>query len=124
MTLASRALGVGVLFAMLLCRSSASFVNAATLSCGRAATLDDLGECITAQMPQESSRGYFPPTARERADWRSLVRTMLDGTCEPTLPASLTGIVERRLFRDDSNGRRYCVLMEVLDADANGRVDR
>jgi hypothetical protein len=124
MTLVRRVLHVSVFLAMLFHRSSGSFVDAATLSCSGATTLDDLSRCIGAQMPQEASNGYFPPTTKEQAAWRSVVRSMLQGTCEPELPARLAGIMQLRTFHDSSNGRSYCVLMEVLDADASGDVDR
>jgi hypothetical protein len=114
----------GVLLAMLFCRSSASFVDAAVLSCSGSRTLDALARCIGSQMPQAASSGYFQPSARERAEWRRVVRAMLEGRCDLALPGRLAGVMQVRTVRDGSNGRGYCVFMEVLDADRNGIVDR
>jgi hypothetical protein len=75
-------------------------------------------------MPQAASSGYFQPSSRERADWRRVVRAMLEGRCDPDLPGRLSAVMQVRTVRDGSNGRSYCVFMEVLDADRNGTVDR
>ena len=75
-------------------------------------------------MPGSGSNGYAAPTAAQQADWRAVVREMLDGACSLTLPPTLTGIMQRRTFTDGGNGRSYCVLMEVLDANNDATVDR
>jgi hypothetical protein len=124
MTGASRALNAGVLLAMLICRSSSAPVHAATLACAEAATLDALVACISAQMPPQGSNGYFAPTSADQTAWRAVVSGMLAGVCAGDLPPRLATIMQRRWFDDRASSRRYCLLMEVLDADGNGRVDR
>jgi hypothetical protein len=124
MTLTSSLLRVGVVLGMLCCRSSPSSVDVAILSCSGATTLDELSGCVTTQMPAFESGGFFQPSAKEQADWRRVVRAMLEGACEQELPASLADVMQRRAFHDSSNGRQYCVFLEVLDADRNGYVDR
>jgi hypothetical protein len=104
--------------------STAASAGAATLTCPSAATLDALATCIRGQMPGSGSNGYVAPTLAQQADWRAVAREMLQGTCSTTLPAGLTGILQRRAFTDSGNGRSYCLLMEVLDANNNGKVDR
>jgi hypothetical protein len=47
---------------------------------------------------------------------------MLRGSCDFTLPASLSGIMQIRTFTDSGNGRDYCVLMEVRAATSNSSV--
>src|SRR5207344_138174 len=96
--------------------------HAAELTCPSATTLDALASCIRNQMPASGSNGYVAPTAAQQSDWRLVVRQMLDGTCSSTLPAGLTGIVQRRAFTDSGNGRSYCLLLEVLDANNSGKV--
>ena len=102
----------------------ASPLTAATLNCPTATTLEDLAVCIRTQMPGSGSNGFVAPTAAEQADWRSVVRQMLQGSCGFALPASLAGAMEIRTFTDSGNGKSYCLLMEVLDANNNGKVDR
>jgi hypothetical protein len=97
---------------------------AAVRTCPSATTLDSLVTCIHNQMPGRDSNGFQPPGAVEQADWRSVVRLMLAGACDFSLPASLDGIMQIRTFTDAENGRAYCLLMEVLDANTNGKVDR
>jgi hypothetical protein len=104
--------------------ASPSIAGAADLTCPSAATLDALATCIRNQMPGSGSNAYVAPTAAQRADWQSVVRQMLWGSCSAALPASLAGIMRLRTFIDFTNGRSYCLLMEVLDADSNGKVDR
>lgn len=93
------------------------------LTCPASTTLDTLVSCIRDQMPKSGSNGFVAPTAAQRADWQTLVTRMLQGTCEGPLPASLAEIVQVRTFTDSSNGRSYCLLMEVRDRDNNGIVD-
>jgi hypothetical protein len=75
-------------------------------------------------MPKSDSNGFVAPNATEQADWRAVVNKMLRGSCDFTLPASLSGVMRVRTFTDSGNGRNYCVLMEARDADGNGFVDR
>lgn len=111
-----------ILTAILLC-TGADPAGAASLACPSATTLDALATCIRGQMPAAASGGFVAPTAAQQADWRTVVRTMLGGACGFPLPASLAGIAQVRTFTDAGNGRSYCLLMEVLDADNNGKVD-
>jgi hypothetical protein len=103
---------------------ASSTAAAADLTCPSATTLDALATCIRTQMPASGSNGYVAPTAAQQTDWRAVVTDMLGGGCAATLPASLQGILQRRPFTDSSNGRAYCLLMEIQDANNNGRVDR
>jgi hypothetical protein len=114
---------VSIVAATLACRSSASVGDVAILSCSQATTLDGLARCIIAQMPQQGSDGYVRPGPSERADWRRVVRTMLEGRCGPEIPARLARVMQLRTFRDSGSDRSYCLFMEVLDADRNGFVD-
>ena len=93
-------------------------------TCSTATTLEALADCIRQQMPGNGSGGFVAPTATEQNDWRTTVRQMMNGACNFTLPASLTGIAQMRTFTDSGNGRSYCLLMETLDANNNGIVDR
>jgi len=102
----------------------ATSLPAATLSCPAATTLEDLAVCIRTQMPGSGSNGFVAPSAAEQADWRTVVHSMLQGQCGFALPSSLAPVMEMRTFTDSANGKSYCLLMEVLDANANGKVDR
>ena len=94
------------------------------LACASSLTLESLATCIRKQMPQSGSNGFVAPNATEQADWRAVVKQMLQGSCDFTLPASLSGIMQVRTFTDSANGRHYCVLTEVRDANGDGFVDR
>lgn len=96
----------------------------ADLPCAASTTLEALAVCIRTQMPKGGSNGFVNPNATEQAGWRAVVSRMLRGSCDPTLPASLSGIMRIKVFTDSDNKRNYCVLMEVLDANSNGIVDR
>ena len=98
--------------------------TAATLTCGSATTLDALATCLRNQMPASGSNGFIAPTAAEQADWRAVVSQMLGGSCSFTLPASIAAAAEMRTFTDTGTGKSYCLLMETLDANNNGKVDR
>jgi hypothetical protein len=95
----------------------------ADLNCPSSTTLESLVTCIRAQMPQSGSNGYVAPTPTQRADWRTVVNQILQGSCDFAVPASLNGIVQVKTFTDTGNGRNYCLLMEVLDQNGNGFVD-
>lgn len=95
----------------------------ADLTCSSSTTLESLVTCISMQMPQRDSNGYVAPTSTQRADWRTAVNQMLQGSCDFAVPASLNGIVQAKTFTDTSNGRNYCLLMEVLDQNGDGYVD-
>ena len=96
----------------------------ADLTCPSSTTLDTLVTCIRDQMPKAGSNGYVAPTPSQRADWRIVVNQMLQGSCDFAVPASLNGIVQVKTFTDTGNGRTYCLLMEVLDQNGNGVVDK
>ena len=117
-----RILRWGALLALLLCVTAPA--SAADRTCSSSSTLDALVDCIRSQMPGSGSYGFIPPTATQQSDWRWTVRQMLAGSCDFQPPASLSGIVQIRTFTDSGNGKRYCLLMEVRDADGNGIVDR
>lgn len=99
-------------------------LHAANLTCSSATTLESLATCIRNQMPGSGSNGFVAPTAAQQTDWRTAVRQMLQGQCSFALPSSLAGIAQVRTFLDAQNGKSYCLLMEVLDANNNGVVDR
>jgi hypothetical protein len=96
----------------------------ANLTCASSPTLESLAICIRNQMPPSGSerlrraeRNRTGRLARRRqADVARLVRFHL--AC----------LFERhdadQTFTDSANGRNYCVLMEVRDANSNGSVDR
>jgi hypothetical protein len=96
----------------------------AALTCASSTTLESLATCIRNQMPKSGSNGFVAPSTTEQADWRAVVNQMLRGSCDFTLPAALSGIMQIRTFTDAANGRNYCVFMEVRDANSNGSVDR
>jgi hypothetical protein len=94
----------------------------ADLTCASSTTLEALVTCIRKQIPQSGSNGFVVPNATEQTDWRAVVKQMLQGSCDFTLPASLSGIMQIRTFTDAANGRDYCVLMEVRDANGSERI--
>jgi hypothetical protein len=94
------------------------------LTCAPATTLESLATCIRTQMPQSGSNGFVEPNATEQNDWRAVVNQMLQGQCDFALPNSLSAAMRINTFTDSANGRNYCVLMEVQDANNNGYVDR
>ncbi|MGH7772093.1 MAG: hypothetical protein ACREQA_07615 [Candidatus Binatia bacterium] len=118
------ALGLTVADGRLL--SNIALTSAAeSLTCPTAITLEELISCIVGQMPQRDSEGYVVPNDTEQGDWRIVVAQMLAGDCDGiTLPPSLSDIYAVRTFIDEGNGQGYCVLMEILDEDGNGVVDR
>ncbi len=109
--------------ALLLC-TGVGPAGAANLTCPSATTLDALVSCIRGQMPAAASGGFQAPTATEQTDWRAAVRAMLGGTCGFALPSTLASAAQIRVFTDSGNGKTYCLLMEVLDANSDGKVDR
>lgn len=73
--------------------------------------------------PGNGSNGFVIPNSTQQNDWRWPVGQMIKGACDFVLPPSLTGIMQLRTFHDSGNGKGYCLLLEVLDADNNGVVD-
>ena len=104
--------------------TSAHAVSAATLTCSTATTLDALATCIKNQIPGNGSGEWVAATATEQAAWRSAVNQMLNGACNFALPAAIATAAQIRTFTDTGTGKSYCLLMEVLDANNNGKVDR
>src|SRR5262245_60732303 len=98
--------------------------SAATLTCSTATTLDALANCIKNQIPGNGSGEWVAATTTEQTAWRSAVSQMLNGACNFTLPAAIATAAQIRTFTDTSTGKSYCLLMEVLDANNNGKVDR
>lgn len=89
--------------------------------CQGIAGIRELVACVAAHMPEGGSGGYVPPLVAERAAWQGAVRAMLAGSCDPALPSEFALHYERRWL----GGRTgLCVLVETLDADGDGRVDR
>jgi murein DD-endopeptidase MepM/ murein hydrolase activator NlpD len=113
-----------VLLAICVTLCGAASASTAPLRCPTADTLDRLVSCLREQVIPNGSGLYRTPTAADRAAYRTVVRQMLQGVCSPSLPQRLAAILERRPFTDAANGRTYCRLMEVLDADGNGLPDR
>jgi hypothetical protein len=68
---------------------------------------------------------YVIPTESERAEFGNAVRAMLGGGCaEIVLGPALVQTYRVATFRDVSNGKPYCVLMETSDSDGNGKIDK
>lgn len=103
---------------------TANAVAQGLLTCPTATTLDALATCIHDQMPQLGSNQYVPPTAAERADYAAVVTQMMNGQCDFDLPASLSANYQIRTFTDALTSKSYCLLMEVLDVDLDGIVDK
>jgi hypothetical protein len=97
----------------------------ATLPCLQASTLEAVVGCIVDHMPGADSQSFVAPSSTVQNDWRKVVRTMLDGACATTpLPKSLRTNYVLSPFTDTENGQSYCVLIESLDKDNNGLVDK
>jgi hypothetical protein len=110
-----------VVVALLISAHSAS---AATLTCSSASTLDALATCIKNQIPGNGSGEWVAASATEQIAWRSAVNQMLNGACNFALPAAIAAAAQIRTFTDTGTGASYCLLMEILDANGNGKVDR
>jgi len=97
--------------------------EAAVLNCPSRTTLEELFDCIKAQMRLRND-GYTAPTAQQLADLRTVMGQMLDGQATITLPSSISGIMEFQRFTDSDNGETYSLLMEVEDADRTPNAGR
>jgi hypothetical protein len=62
--------------------------EAAVLNCSSRTTLEEMFDCIKAQMRLRDD-GYTAPTAQQLADLRIVMGQMLDGQTTVTLPSSL-----------------------------------
>ena len=97
--------------------------EAATLPCLQSSTLEAVVGCIVDHMPGADSQSFVVPSSTVQSDWRKVVRTMLDGACANTpLPKSLRTNYVISPFTE--NGHSYCVLIETLDKEDNGLVDK
>jgi hypothetical protein len=98
----------------------------AGLTCPAASSLESLMTCIIDQSGMRDRTGvYVIPSDAERADFGLAVRAMLGGACaDIVLGGTLTGRYRIRSLTDATTGKRYCVLMEVGDADGNGKIDK
>jgi hypothetical protein len=96
----------------------------ANLSCSSSTTLESLIDCISGHMPAHDSDGFVAPSSTQRAALQSVVERMVGGECDFTLPASLRANMAIRTFTDSSNGRSYCLLMEVTSTGETGVVDK
>lgn len=94
------------------------------VGCASATTLGALAACIRDTMPVSGSEGYVPPSTTALGEIRTAVSRMLNGHCDFELGASIASVLELRPFRDAENGKQYCVLLERLDANGDGFVDR
>jgi hypothetical protein len=101
-------------------------VSATGLTCPRARQLESLLRCVVDQSGMRDRSGvYVIPTDAERADFGVAARAMLDGACaQIVLGPTLSGVYRVAGFTDISDGRRYCVLLEVGDVDGNGKIDK
>jgi hypothetical protein len=76
-------------------------------------------------MPLSGSNGFAVPGADEQADFRAVIRQMLNGACDTiTLPATLSGAYVVRTFSDADTAKAYCLLMEIGAIDPTAKVDR
>jgi hypothetical protein len=99
--------------------------RAATIDCGTDTTLEILVVCIRSHMPLSGSNGFAVPGAAEQADFRAVVRQMLNGACDTiALPAALAGAYVVRTFTDVDTAKSYCLLIEVGAVDPTAKVDR
>lgn len=96
----------------------------ATLSCSSSTTLESLIDCISGHMPAHDSDGFVPPSSTQRTALQSVMERMLGGECDFTLPTSVRANMSIRTFTDSSNGRSYCLLMEVKSTAEPGVVDK
>ena len=105
--------------------AAAATKAAASADCAASNTLEELGACVTAKMPRKDSNGYVMPTKATQDAWKQIAAQMLSGKCEDiVLPEQLKIAYTIGAFTDKQNNTRYCVLMETLDSNNDGRVDR
>lgn len=104
--------------------SGSDVAPATTLSCPSSTALESLIDCISGQMPQHDSDGFVAPTSTQKADFQTVVQQMLGQECDFPLPTSLSANMAIRTFTDSSNGRTYCLLMEVTSTVTPGVVDK
>jgi len=94
-------------------------------NCAATNTLEELDACIVAKVPRKDTNGFGVPDNTAIGDWKQVAAQMLAGKCDDlTLPASLKNAYTISTFKDNENNSSYCVLMETLDENQNGYVDR
>jgi hypothetical protein len=96
----------------------------ARLTCPTATALEQLIACIISQGPYSEGAGYVEPSSTVKADWQTVVRSMMNGSCDFALPASFAPVMTIMTFADSGNMRNYCVLYETADANLDGKVDK
>lgn len=95
-------------------------VIADPMACPTSKTLESFVACVVSHFDS-----FVPPSTTEQSAFRQVVKAMFDGTCDTILlPSSLSGIYITRSFKDSDTAKTYCALVEVKDADGNGKVDR
>jgi len=106
--------------------TAAAATKAATgADCAASNTLEQLGACITAKMPRKDTNGYVVPTKATQDAWKQVVAQMLAGKCDDiALPEPLKSAYTIGAFNGKENSSSYCVLMEILDSNNDGSVDR
>jgi len=76
-------------------------------------------------MPRSGSERFVVPSQAAQQDWGALIHgILLDGCADVELPIELAGCYELFDFVDHEISARYCVLMEVGDANGDLIVDR
>jgi len=93
------------------------------VGCASATTLGALAGCLRDTMPVSGSDGYDPPSAAALGELRAAVSRMLNGHCDFDLGPNVAPVMKLRPFTDMENGKRYCVLLETDDTNADGFVD-
>src|SRR5262245_60781529 len=100
----------------------ASVIGGATVAdpiCASSSTLESLVDCIRDHMPKAGSNGFVASNETEQADWCAVVNKMLRGSCDFSLPDSLSRVMRIKTFTDSINKRNYCVLMEAYASKSN-----
>jgi hypothetical protein len=93
------------------------------VNCAANNTLEELIACVVAKIPHRDTNGFVMPDNTALADWKQVAAQMLAGKCDDIpLPATLKNAYTLGVFKEGSAS--YCVLMETLDANQNGYVDR
>ncbi|MRG91884.1 fibronectin type III domain-containing protein [Polyangium spumosum] len=98
--------------------------EALEIPCAAAPTLEALVACVRDAMPVRGSEGYVAPSATALAEIGDAVTRMMNGYCDFELGASIAPIMRLRTFTDGENGKKYCVMLEVVDGNGDGFVDR
>lgn len=84
------------------------------LTCSTSSTLESLVSCITSHFGP-----FVIPSSTNQSDWKSVVLNMLNGQCDISATGTLSSVYQVRTFTDSSNGKNYCVAIEVKDSNPN-----